>query len=342
MTRGGPILHTGAMGTVPDAVAPMLAVDGKLPDDGRHGYEWKWDGFRGCARVADTGDARITSRSGSDHTHRYPELLDVFAPALGGHAAVLDGEVVAVNAAGRPEFELMQRRAMHEPTAKLRAEVPVVYFAFDLLRIGAESLLDRPYEQRRELLAELVRPADGRLVVPPWYSGADIGPDQLLATAAQHGIEGVVAKRLDAPYLPGTRSPLWTKRALTQTREVVVGGWRTGAGRRAGTLGALLLGGYDDDGTLVYVGDVGTGFTDDALDHLRDVLAPLARPRCPFGTEVPRDRARGAHWVEPDLVGEVVFRRVTPDRRLRHTSWRGLRPDRAPGEVGVPEPTGAA
>lgn len=324
------------MGTVPDAVAPMLAVDGPLPDDDRHGYEWKWDGFRGCVRVAADGQAKITSRSGSDHTDRYPELQDVFGAALGGRVAVLDGEVVALNAAGRPEFELMQRRAMYEPTAKLQAEVPVVYFAFDLLRVDDESLLNLPYEQRRSLLAELLEPEDGRLVVPPWYTRADIAPDQLLATAAQHGIEGVVAKRLDAPYLPGARSPLWTKHALTQTREVVVGGWRTGAGRRAGTLGALLLGAYDDEGALVYLGDVGTGFTDDALDHLREVLAPLARAESPFATEVPRDRARGAQWVEPSLVGEVVYRRMTPDRRLRHTSWRGLRPDRTPDEVRVP------
>jgi bifunctional non-homologous end joining protein LigD len=323
-------------GSVPDAVAPMLAVDGLLPDDDRHGYEWKWDGFRGCARVADTGETRITSRSGSDHTHRYPELGTVFGPALGGRAAVLDGEVVALNAAGRPEFELLQRRARQEPTAKLRAEVPVVYFAFDVLRIGSEPLLTRPYEQRRELLAELLRPADGRIVVPPWYTRADIAPDRLLETAAAHGIEGVVAKRLDAPYLPGARSPLWTKRALTRTREVIVGGWRIGAGRRADTLGALLLGAYDDEGALVYLGDVGTGFTDDALDHLRGVLAPLARPASPFASEVPRDRARGAHWVEPELVGEVVYRRMTPDLRLRHTSWRGLRPDRMPDEVRVP------
>jgi bifunctional non-homologous end joining protein LigD len=323
-------------GTVPDAVSPMLAVDGPLPDDDQHGYEWKWDGFRGCVRVADTGETRITSRSGSDHTPRYPELGDVFGAALGGRAAVLDGEVVALNAAGRPEFELMQRRAMHEPTAKLRAEVPVVYFAFDLLRIDGESLLTLSYGQRRELLAELVRPTDGRIVVPPWYTRADIAPAQLLATAAEHGIEGVVAKRLDAPYLPGARSPLWTKRALTHTHEVIVGGWRTGAGRRAGTLGALLLGAYNDEGALVYLGDVGTGFTDDALDHLRDVLAPLARPASPFATEVPRDRARGAHWVEPTLVGEVVYRRITPDMRLRHTAWRGLRPDRTPDEVGLP------
>jgi bifunctional non-homologous end joining protein LigD len=323
-------------GTVPDAVRPMLAVDGVLPDDDRHGYEWKWDGFRGCVAVADTGEIRITSRSGSDHTPRYPELHDVFGPALGGRAAVLDGEVVALNAAGRPEFELMQRRAMYEPTAKLRAEVPVVYFAFDVLRVGDESLLNRPYEQRRALLAELLRPEDGRIVVPPWYTRADAGPAQLLATAAEHGIEGVVAKRLDAPYLPGARSPVWTKRALTHTREVVVGGWRTGAGRRADTLGALLLGAHDGEGGLVYLGDVGTGFTDDALDHLRAVLAPLARTTSPFATEVPRDRARGAHWVEPSLVGEVVYRRLTPDMRLRHTAWRGLRPDRTPDEVGLP------
>jgi bifunctional non-homologous end joining protein LigD len=323
-------------GPVPDAVAPMLAVDGPLPDDDHHGYEWKWDGFRGCVRVAATGETRITSRSGSDHTARYPELRDVFGPALDGRAAVLDGEVVALNAAGRPEFELMQRRAMHEPTPKLRAEVPVVYFAFDLLRVGSEPLLDRPYEQRRALLAELLRPGDGRIVVPPWYTRADLPPARLLETAAEHGIEGVVAKRRDAPYLPGTRSPSWTKHALTRTREVVIGGWRTGAGRRAGTFGALLLGGYDDAGALVYLGDVGTGFTDDALDHLREVLAPLARPASPFATEVPRERARGAHWVEPALVGEVVHRRMTPDGRLRHTAWRGLRPDRTPDEVGVP------
>ena len=324
------------MGTIPEAVAAMLAVDGPLPDDDHHGYEWKWDGFRGCARVADTGEARITSRSGSDHTHRYPELRDVFGAALGGRSAVLDGEVVALNAAGRPEFVLMQRRAMHEPTPELRAEVPVVYFAFDVLRIGDESLLDVPYEQRRALLAELVRPADGRLVVPPWYTRADLTPDQLLATAAEHGIEGVVAKRLDAPYLPGARSPSWTKHALRQTREVVVGGWRPGSGRRAGTLGALLLGAFDDEGDLVYLGDVGTGFTDHALDHLTGVLAGLVRAASPFVTELPRDRALGAQWVEPTLVGEVVYRRITPDGRLRHTAWRGLRPDRTPDEVRVP------
>jgi len=323
-----------AAASLPDPIEPMLAVDGRLPDGEGYGYEWKWDGFRGCVRVAADGTTRITSRNGNDLTPAYPELPASLAAALAGRAAVLDGEIVALNPDGRPEFELMQRRAQRPPTAKLLAEVPVAYFAFDLLRIDDESLLTRPYHERRELLAEYLDPADSRVVVPPGYTRADIAPEQMLAAAAEHGIEGVVAKQLTSVYLPGARSPQWVKHALTHTREVVVGGWRTGAGRRTGTLGAMLLGAYDDRG-LVYLGDVGTGFTDDALDHLRDVLAPLARPASPFATEVPRERARGAHWVEPRLVGEVVYRRLTPDLRLRHTAWRGLRPDRDPEEIRI-------
>lgn len=323
-----------AAASLPDPIAPMLAVDGRLPDGEGYGYEWKWDGFRGCARVAADGTTLITSRNGNDLTPAYPELPASLAAALGGRTAVLDGEIVALNPAGRPEFELMQRRAQRAPTAKLLAEVPVAYFAFDLLRIDDESLLTRPYEERRELLAEFLVPADARVLVPPGYTRADIEPEQMLAAAAEHGIEGVVAKQLASTYLPGARSPQWVKHALTHTREVVVGGWRTGAGRRTGTLGAMLLGAYDDRG-LIYLGDVGTGFTDDALDHLRDVLTPLARATSPFVTEVPRERARGAHWVEPRLVGEVVYRRLTPDLRLRHTAWRGLRPDRDPEEIRI-------
>ncbi len=324
-----------AAASLPDPIAPMLAVDGRLPDGEGYGYEWKWDGFRGCAQVSATGTARLTSRNGNDLTPAYPELPASLGAALAGRPAVLDGEIVALNPAGRPEFELMQRRAQRPPTEKLLAEVPVAYFAFDLLRIGDESLLARPYHERRELLAGYLEPADSRVVIPPGYTRADIAPEQMLAAAAEHGIEGVVAKQLTAPYQPGVRSPLWVKHALTHTREVIVGGWRLGAGRRTGTLGAMLLGAYNPDGELIYLGDVGTGFTDDALDHLRDVLAPLARTTKPFANEVPRERARGARWVEPRLVGEVVYRRLTPDLKLRHTAWRGLRPDRDPDEIRI-------
>jgi hypothetical protein len=146
------------------------------------------------------------------------------------------------------------------------------------------------------------------------------------------GLEGVIAKRLAAPYRLGRRAgDSWTKVPLIRTQEVLIPGWKPGQGRREGTIGALLLG-VRDDGQLRFAGHVGTGFTDVMLRHLQDQLAPLPRRSSP-APDVPRERARHAHWVEPALVGEVAFRNWTPDGRLRHTSWRGLRPDRSPGEA---------
>jgi bifunctional non-homologous end joining protein LigD len=156
---------------------------------------------------------------------------------------------------------------------------------------------------------------------------------QLLDVARLHGLEGVVGKRMGSRYQPGRRSPAWTKTALWATQEVVVGGWTTGEGRRAGTLGALLLGAYDDQGRLRYLGDVGTGFTDRVLDDLVARLVALEQPHSPFDEPVPREHARRAHWTRPELVGEVEYRNLTSDRRLRHTTWRGLRADKDPAQV---------
>jgi bifunctional non-homologous end joining protein LigD len=151
-------------------------------------------------------------------------------------------------------------------------------------------------------------------------------------------LEGLVIKTRTSKYYPGSRSPEWLKHPLIRTLEVIVGGWRAGQGRRAGTVGALLLGAHDRvTGDLVYVGDVGTGFTGQALRELQDLLTPLQRPTSPFATEVPRDKARGTRWVRPELVGEVVYRQFTPhERRLRHTAWRGLRPDRNGNDILTP------
>jgi bifunctional non-homologous end joining protein LigD len=132
---------------------------------------------------------------------------------------------------------------------------------------------------------------------------------------------------------PGRRSPAWTKTALLLTQEVLICGWTPGAGRRTGTLGALLMGAYDDEAKLRYLGDVGTGFTDWMLDDLLTRLAALEQPGSPFDEPVPREHARRARWVRPQLVGEVEYRTLTPDRRLRHAAWRGLRPDKDPAEV---------
>lgn len=315
---------------MPGAIAPMLATDGELPTGG-WGYEYKWDGYRCCLRVAKGGETRLTSRRGTDVTATYPDLT---GEALDGREAILDGEIVVLDDQGRPSFPLLQNRHLRTPDASLLERSPVHFFAFDVLRLDGTLLLDEPYAARRELLTSLT--PSGRLVIPPGYTDDDIAPDQLLEVVRQHGLEGLVAKKLDSRYYPGKRTRQWIKRALWLAQEVVIGGWRPGEGRRSGTIGALLLGAHDTAGELRYIGDVGTGFSDKVLDDLYERLTPLERKKPPFVSEVPRDRARRARWVDPELVGEVVHRNWTPDGRLRHTTWRGLREDKAPTDVFVP------
>lgn len=320
---------------VPAAIEPMLATPdgGRLPDGPGFAYEFKWDGYRAVMRVAPDGTTLLTSRNGIDFTSRYPELAGVARDALGGRAAVLDGEIVALDERGRPDFELLQHRRT--------GTRPVSYFAFDLLQLDDTSLLTESYDDRRAQLTRI--PPAGPLVITPAYRQADLSdlgltPHSLLDVAADTGLEGLVIKSRSSRYHPGRRSPEWLKHPLIRTQEVIVGGWRAGHGRRAGTVGALLLGAHDRaTGDLLYVGDVGTGFTDEALRELQELLTPLRQPASPFANVVPRDKARGTQWVRPELVGEVVYRQFTPhERRLRHTAWRGLRPDRRGNDVYVP------
>jgi bifunctional non-homologous end joining protein LigD len=313
----------------------MLAVEGPLPVGAGWAYETKWDGFRCCMRVGPDGTTKLTSRLGNEITGVYPDLLGVLADAAAGRSAVFDGELVVLAADGRPDFQLMQSRHQRGPTAELLRTAPVTFIVFDLLVLGSSSLLAEPYTRRRELLADL-EVTNERVAVPRHFTAADIEPNELLAVVEEQGLEGLVAKRLGSRYLPGARSRDWIKRPLIKTREVVVGGWRPGKGNRDGRIGALLLGGYDEAGHLYYMGDVGTGFTEHALDEMLDLLVPLARPTSPFHNEVPPDRSRGAKWVAPTLVGQVVYRQFTSDGRLRHTSWRGLRDDILPTQVSRP------
>jgi bifunctional non-homologous end joining protein LigD len=203
----------------------------------------------------------------------------------------------------------------------------VTYLVFDLLGWDGEPVLDLPYAQRRERLDALG--IDGqRWVSTPWFRG---GGAAVLAASRENGLEGVVAKRLDSPYRPGLRGPDWRKVKNVRTQAVVVGGWRPGQGRRAGGVGSLLVGLHDDAGRFVYAGHVGTGFTAQALRDLEALFTP--RRTSPFVGALPREVTRDAHWVEPDLVGEVAFAVWTADGRLRHPSWRGLRDDLAPEDV---------
>jgi bifunctional non-homologous end joining protein LigD len=216
---------------------------------------------------------------------------------------------------------------VRSPDPQLVERIPVSYIVFDLLHLDGASLLGETYDRRRALLEELGIAAP-RVQVPPAAVG--VSGAQLLEVARAHGLEGVVGKRRASRYEPGRRSPAWIKTALLHTQEVVIGGWTVGEGRRAQNIGALLLGAYDGTGSLRYLGHVGTGFTEAALRSLLVELRAREHPESPFDEEVPRDEARKARWVRPELVGEVVYRVLTKEGRLRHAAWRGLRSDKAP------------
>jgi bifunctional non-homologous end joining protein LigD len=309
---------------------PMLATVGELPpaaEDGKWGYEFKWDGVRAVAAVHG-GVLGLTSRKGTDITVRYPEVARL-PEALAGHDAVVDGEIVAMDAVGRPDFGALQNR-MHRTgpeVPRMAAADPVTFLVFDLLAWNGEDLTGRPYAERRERLDALGL-AGHRWISTPWFRG---GGADVHAASLENGLEGVVAKRLDSPYRPGVRSPDWRKIKHFRTQSVVVGGWRPGQGRRAGGVGSLLFGVPDDEGGLVYAGHVGTGFTDQDLRDLERMFTP--RTTSPFSGTLPREVTRDAHWIEPDLVGEVAYAVWTAEGRLRHPSWKGVRDDLEPDDV---------
>ncbi len=310
----------------------MLAVAGAPPADPRGwATELKWDGVRVIALLGPDG-VRLYSRNDREVTVAYPELVAVPA-GMSGRSAVLDGEVVSLDAAGRPSFARLQER-MHvgDPVAarRLSRSAPVVYLVFDLLQLDGQDLTGLGYRQRRDRLEGLdLGPA---WPVPPSFPD---DPATILAASAEQGLEGVVCKRLASPYRPGRRSPDWVKVKHVRTQEVVVVGWRPGQGSRDGGIGSLLTGVHDTGG-LRYAGRVGTGFSQQALAALRARLEPLRRPDPPLDVPLAdRSIVRDAVWVQPVVVGEVAFGEWTTDGRLRHPVWRGLRPDKSAADVRV-------
>jgi bifunctional non-homologous end joining protein LigD len=316
---------------LPSLIRPMLAVlrDEVPRDDDNWAYEFKWDGVRAVVYV-EGGRPRVLSRNDRDVTGSYPELR-AMAESLGATQVVLDGEIVAMDETGRPSFGALQSRMHVTGAAQVRrlvTQTPVTFLAFDVLHLDGRSLLDEPYAERRRLLESLALSGPS-WQTPPFFVG---GGAAVLAASQEQGLEGVVAKRLDSRYYPDKRSDCWLKLKNIRMQEVVIGGWKPGEGRRKGAIGSLLLGVPGPEG-LDYVGHVGTGFTDKMLRELEADLAPLTRDDSPFAAVVPRPHAKDARWVEPRLVGEVVFTEWTREGRLRHPAWRGLRPDKSPDEV---------
>lgn len=309
----------------------MKAVSAGLPtDDERWAFEVKFDGYRTVAHV-DGGRLRLQSLRLPDVTARYPELAGL-PEAVNAGSAVLDGEVVAFDEAGRPSFGALQQH-----------ESPVTYVVFDVLELNGVDTTGLPYEDRRRLLDKLVEPGP-RWRVDEWTVGGGAG---LLAVTEALGLEGVMAKRLGSRYTPGKRSPAWRKIKHRRRQELVVGGFTQGTGNREHTFGALLVGYHDDTSgdRLRFAGGVGTGFDQRLLAGLTATLRSLASDTCPFA-EPPtavgrrigwRTVARTSTWVRPELVCEVAFGEWTADGILRHPSFLGLRDDKDPRDV-VREP----
>ena len=336
-------------------IQPMLATLASEPFDSPDwAFEPKWDGVRAIAFV-DGGEVRLQTRNLRDCTAQYPEVdLSVAQALLGGYQAIIDGEIVAPDPQGRPSFQLLQPR-MHQtsPTKirALRAANPVVYYAFDLLWLDGQDLAARPLRERKKLLAEVLQPLNA-VRLSEHVVGDGVA---LFSVASEKGIEGIVAKRLDAPYVEG-RSALWLKVKAKREVECVVIGWTEGQGGRASTLGSLLLGRYgrvragggseadadartsqgspsepDEEERLVHVGHVGSGFDERTLHDLLAQLRERETRSAPIAKPLPKTNAP-AHWVTPDLVCSVEFAEWTDDGKLRHPTYKGLRYDVEPRE----------
>jgi bifunctional non-homologous end joining protein LigD len=305
-------------------VNPMLATAvTELPSGEGWAFEFKWDGVRALLDVSEQG-VTIRSRAGNEVTAAYPELATL-AGKVGD--ALLDGEIVAF-VDGQPSFERLQTR-MHVRSAaearRLAADTPVTFMAFDLLRRYGVDLSGRPYAERRATLERWGAERPDWTISPMFDDGA-----ATTAAAREHGLEGVVAKRLGAPYRAGARSPDWRKLRFVRAGDFVVVGWEA-SGDRPDELSSLVLGYHSAGGMMTYAGKVGSGLSSQIATRLQSEL--VARTGCPLPHPPPRTAGRAVHWVEPRLVVEVEFASWTTEGRLRHPVFRGVRKDKRADEA---------
>jgi bifunctional non-homologous end joining protein LigD len=335
-------LRTGSELSLPSAkprfiepMKPRLVDD--VPGHGDWLYELKFDGIRAIA-VKDGAKVNLVSRNENELRARFPEIADAIRK-LPIKECVIDGEVVALDEAGRSSFQLLQALEMEGGKA------PVRFYVFDLLQLEGKSLLKLPVEQRKQLLAKLCND----VTEPIRYSG-EIGGDakSLLAEVKKRGLEGLIGKLRDSLYEPGRRSGAWIKLKCVNEQEFVIGGYTPPGGSRK-YFGAILVGYYDDkkkkgDSRLKFAGKVGSGFTSKSLSILHKKFEADARDDCPF-VDLPSKQGgqwvqgitpsmmKKMHWVNPKFVAQIKFAEWTRDEKLRQPVFLGLRQDKSPNEV---------
>lgn len=313
-----------------DIPAPMLARAGSEADirlGKGAGETWvaemKWDGYRMLAGVG-TGGVVLASRNGQDMTEQFPQAGELTGLLEG--TGILDGELVALDGDGRPDFSLLQ--AMLSGEDDVPADAELRYMVFDILAHNGRSLIRETYRERRKILAEVLDEGE-YVTVPPAHEGS---LEAAIKASRSLGLEGVVAKRADSVYLTGQRGSAWIKLKTQLHQEVIVIGARDGKGARSGGIGSLLVAVPDDDGKLRYSGRVGTGFTDRQLAEIEAKLRKLERKTPPVD-DMPAGDQADAWWVRPTLVAEVALAGRTRQGRVRQAAWRGWREDKDPGEV---------
>jgi bifunctional non-homologous end joining protein LigD len=302
----------------PDEVRPMQAASAEAPfSSAEYLFEVKWDGLR-CMLLRDrSGEIRLKDRGLNDITADIPEVVAAARRVPPG--SVIDGELVATDGEGRPNYQRLRQRLVGG--ARMRDEIPTAYLAFDALYVEGKPLLRQPVLRRRARLARSVE-AGGHIFVPDHIEEDGV---ELFEACLERGLEGVVAKHRQSPYVPGQRSPFWLKVKAVKSDDFVLIGWM---GEKP--FDALVVGFYED-GRLLPCGTVGGGYDDDATRLLRERLVELASDDSPL--DPPPIMVRPVRWVRPELVVSIRYSEWSPDGTLRFPIFNGLRPEVHPAEA---------
>lgn len=320
-SRDAAICSAARKAGMPEIINPMLAtlVDEPFSDPDWI-FETKWDGFRSVCFVS-KGKARLVSRNQIEMTPQYPELANI-PKQIDAKEAILDGEIVALDEHGRPQFQLLQNKLRIRSGSYAKARTAqIVYFAFDLLYLDGYDLMNCSVVERKAKLEQILRPAD----FIKYSDHVEAEGDLFFREIAKFRLEGTIAKRAASKYAQ-KRTSDWLKVKTVQRSEVVIGGYTQPRGARS-HFGSLVMGLYRE-GKLHYVAHVGGGFNELKLRHIFKILQPLKIDKCPFAVKPKTNEP--VQWVKPKLIAEVKFSEWTADERLRHPVFVGMREDKKP------------